>query len=65
MPAASEGLPAVVRRQPPVNGCHRGRAGSGLRDRGTENCRGPGFRFSLDWQWVAVVRRGVSFGGRG
>ena len=39
MPAASEGLPAVVRRQPPVNGCHRGLAGSGLRDRGTENCR--------------------------
>ena len=65
MPAASEGLPAVVSRQWPVNGGHRGRAGRGLRDRGTENCRGPGFRFSLDWQWVAVVRRGVSFGGRG
>ncbi len=48
MPAASEGLPAVVSRQWPVNGGHRGLAGSGLRDRGKENCRGPGFRYSLE-----------------
>ena len=48
MPAASEGLPAVVSRQWPVNGGHRGRAGSALRDQGKENCRGPGFRFSLE-----------------